>query len=106
MLQKIFENCYEEDYIGILEMIKERVLDIVSDQYGNYVIQHILEYQDDKHKLDILQKLSGRVFELSIHKYSSNVIEKLLNYGSQPIRQIIIDELISTDDKYKYEFLI
>jgi Pumilio-family RNA binding repeat len=74
---------------------------LTKDQFGNYVIQHILEHgkaQEDKNR--IVKSIKGRVIELSNHKFASNVVEKCLEYGSEKDRKDIIDEFmeITEDD--------
>jgi pumilio RNA-binding family len=101
VIQKIFDNCKKEDFQPILDTILDNILSLSQDQYGNYVIQHMIENQDYSKMFKILNDLKGKIFDLCIHKYASNVIEKLLTHGSYKIRQIIIDEIISVDDKIK-----
>ena len=63
------------------EIINNNVLELSKDQYGNYVIQLILEKgirsQDRK---AICQSLLGEARLLSVHKFSSNVVEKCIQY--------------------------
>ncbi len=91
-----------EEYLPIIDIVLQEVYELSQDQYGNYLIQHIIEHQNQKEIRSILNQLKGKIFELSIHKYASNVIEKLLTYGSLNIKQIIIEEIISMDDKIQY----
>ena len=101
VIQKIFEFCPEEDYRFILEELVDRILELSQDQYGNYVIQFIIDRQGGHLMSTIWSDLKGKVFELSIHKYASNVIEKLLTYGSQEIKRDIIKEIINKDDQFR-----
>jgi hypothetical protein len=101
VLQKIFEYCKKEDYKPIIDVVMQNILALSQDQYGNYVIQHIVEHQDQNKMFKILEELKGKIFDLCIHKYASNVIEKLLANGPYKLRQVIIDEIISVDDKIK-----
>ena len=78
------------------------MFELSQHQYGNYVLQHIIEYQNNNERKNILNQLQGRIFELSVHKYASNVIEKLLTHGSQILKDYIIQEIISMDDKIQY----
>ena len=69
------------------------------DQYGNYVIQHILENNKGQKCEEIFKALRGRVYEMSIHKFSSNVIEKCLHFGKNKERNHLIDEVLLREDK-------
>jgi len=78
--------------------VYKRVIDLCQDQFGNYVIQHIIEKMGQGRIDAIYTDLRGKIFELSIHKFASNAIEKCLSYGNQNQRKEIIDEIILKDD--------
>ena len=50
---------------------------ILQDQYGNYVMQHILEHGDVADRSGIIHKLCGQLTTLSQHKYARWGILKL-----------------------------
>ena len=65
------------------------------DQFGNYVVQHVLEYgriQEDKNR--IINAMKGNILEFSNHKFASNVIEKCLNFGLENDRREFIVEIL------------
>jgi mRNA-binding protein PUF3 len=76
----------------------QNILDLCQNQYGNYVIQNIIEKQEIGKIISILEVLKGIIFEFSLHKYGSNVIEKLLIYGNARVRKEIINEVLTRDD--------
>jgi pumilio RNA-binding family len=68
---------------------------LLDDQYGNYVIQHVLQYgrhSDRDSLLDIVTE--GGILSLSKQKFASNVVEKLLKYGNAGQRNAIVRELL------------
>lgn len=44
----------------------------MQDQYGNYVIQFVLEKGHPLDKSDIITQIYGQVLHLSKHKFASN----------------------------------
>ena len=44
VIQRMLEHCKEEQKKPIYREVFERVLDLTKDQYGNYVISHVLEH--------------------------------------------------------------
>lgn len=50
VVQRILENCTDEQCEPILHEIHRTIKSLVTDQYGNYVVQHVLEHgrPDDK----------------------------------------------------------
>ena len=78
--------------------ISKIIIELCQDQYGNYVIQHVLEVKQGENCSEIFETLKGKIFEMSIHKFASNVIEKCLHYGTNEQRENVINEIISKDD--------
>lgn len=70
-------------------------MELSKDQYGNYVIQLILEKgvrsQDRK---GICHSLLGEARLLSVHKFSSNVVEKCIQFCEQEDKDLITKELL------------
>ena len=85
----------------ILKKIYKDVKELSEDQYGNYIIQYILENQNGKNVDSIYEGLKGNIFDFSLHKYASNVVERALNFGNSKQRQNIINEIIEKDNKMK-----
>lgn len=45
----------------------------LQDQYGNYVIQHVLEHGRPEDKSKIVAEVRGKVLALSQHKFARSV---------------------------------
>ena len=84
--------------IKLLNGINKNIIDLCQNQYGNYVIQHLLEKRGGENCPQIYEVLKGRIFDMSIHKFASNVIEKCLHYGTNEQKANLINELLSKDD--------
>lgn len=54
---------------------------MVSDQYGNYVVQYVLELGNLNKNAMIADALKGQVARLSAGKFSANVVEKVLAHS-------------------------
>lgn len=97
VIQRILENCSDRQTRPILDAIFADIHSLIKDQFGNYVIQHILEQgKDPEDKNKIVKSIKGKVIELSNHKFASNVVEKCLEYGSEKDRKEIIDEFLES----------
>jgi len=77
----------------ILKELFHCTISLVQDQYGNYVIQHLLELGRPQDKHEIIKQLRGKIVQLCQHKFASNVIEKSVQFGSHEHRQWLIDEI-------------
>jgi pumilio RNA-binding family len=97
VIQKVLSKFNIKDSKRIVEFLtsKEQFHNLVLDQFGNYLIQTVLElskevkespdkvdqsiqslYEDAR--LTIYAHLHGQIVTLSCHKFASNVIEKVL----------------------------
>eukprot|EP01060_Flectonema_neradi_P008506 TRINITY_DN1607_c2_g1_i1.p1 TRINITY_DN1607_c2_g1~~TRINITY_DN1607_c2_g1_i1.p1 ORF type:complete len:513 (+),score=95.72 TRINITY_DN1607_c2_g1_i1:131-1669(+) len=79
VVQRVLEKCRESPQIvQVLEEILFHVQSLVVDQYGNYVVQHVVKHGHPQYQLAITSKLSGKYGSMATHKFASNVIEKML----------------------------
>lgn len=91
----------------ILNELLSSTQSLVQDQYGNYVIQHVLEHGRSQDKSVIITKMKGQIIVMSQHKFASNVIEKCVQYGSKAERSMIIEEILGNSrnsNKLVYAF--
>ncbi|CAH8332267.1 unnamed protein product [Eruca vesicaria subsp. sativa] len=101
VIQRLMERCSNEHQCQfITEEILESARVLSKDQYGNYVIQHVLEKGTSEERERIVRKLSGHIVQLSLHKFASNVIEKCLEHGGRIERDLIIKEIAGPDESY------
>eukprot|EP00268_Persea_americana_P059224 TRINITY_DN7245_c0_g1_i1.p1 TRINITY_DN7245_c0_g1~~TRINITY_DN7245_c0_g1_i1.p1 ORF type:complete len:811 (-),score=137.71 TRINITY_DN7245_c0_g1_i1:311-2743(-) len=69
---------------------------LAQDDFGNYVVQYILELKIPFATVNFISQFEGNYVHLSTQKFSSNVVEKCLKvFGEEP-RSRIIHELLSS----------
>ncbi|XP_074563125.1 pumilio homolog 1-like [Curcuma longa] len=100
VIQRVLEHCNDQEVQSIMmEEIMESVCNLAQDQYGNYVIQHVLQYGKPEERSDIISKLAGQIVKMSQQKYASNVVEKCLTFGTPEERQILINEILGSTEE-------
>lgn len=100
VIQRVLEHCTDEQkQDGIMEDILRSACNLAQDQYGNYVVQHVLEHGKPHEKSEIMTKLAGQIVQMSQHKFASNVVEKCLEFGGPTERQILISEMLGHTDE-------
>ncbi|KAF8691219.1 hypothetical protein HU200_040339 [Digitaria exilis] len=77
-----------------------------ADQYGNYVVQHLLEHGSPIKRSMMVTEFVGRIVTMSYNKHASNVIDKCLTFGCDRDRQVITNEIISTGGAEHFDDLI
>ncbi|XP_045916598.1 pumilio homolog 2 isoform X8 [Micropterus dolomieu] len=122
VIQRILEHCTQEQTLPILEELHQHSEQLgqkyqgvslemtpktyytvsrdalFKDQYGNYVIQHVLEHGRPEDKSKIVAEVRGKVLVLSQHKFASNVVEKCVIHSSRAERALLIDEVCCQKD--------
>lgn len=98
VLQRILEHCNEDRKYLILDEVMKSHRKLLDDQYGNYVIQHVLQFGRDVDRDSILEIiLESGLLGLSRQKFASNVVEKLLKYGNSNHCRAIVREMLKVN---------
>ncbi|KDN38148.1 ARM repeat-containing protein [Tilletiaria anomala UBC 951] len=75
VLQRVLENCTEEQTRPLLEEVHENLTDLMQDQFGNYVISWMLQSARKRDSERVIESIKGHFVALSKHKFASNVLE-------------------------------
>lgn len=95
MIQKKFEEKKEEFMAKFYEKIKNNLIDILCDQFGNYVIQKFVECLADKSYISkIIEKIKPKLYYISTHSYGTRAFQKLLDYISNEQDYEVIKEFL------------
>lgn len=116
-IQKCIEKASTAKRTILINKITKNTMKLISDQNGNYVLLHILQFNKDENDIrSIVSKIKneGNIKVLAKQKYSANIIEKCLEmntnadiqaeiinlFCSKPvIRDIISDSLFGSNSK-------
>ena len=73
----------------IKKIIYDNAMNLIVHQYGNYVIQTIVENWDDNELEDILNLYKNKYIYLSKQKFSSNAVERILKKNKKNLENYI-----------------
>ncbi|XP_048565109.1 pumilio homolog 1-like [Triticum urartu] len=100
VIQRVLEHCTDTNTQQIvMDEILQSVCMLAQDQYGNYVIQHVMQHGKPHERSFIIEKLAGQIIQMSQQKFASNVVEKCLTFGGPSEREVIINEMLGTTDE-------
>ncbi|KAE9615041.1 hypothetical protein Lal_00048068 [Lupinus albus] len=100
VIQRVLEYCHDPKTQQIMmDQILQSVRMLAQDQYGNYVVQHVLEHGKPHERTAIINELTGEIVQMSQQKFASNVIEKCLSFGTPAERQAIVDEMLASTNE-------
>lgn len=95
VLQRILEHCVEPQKTDVLDALQLCHKTLLDDQYGNYVIQHVLQHGRVSDRQSLLQIIvASGILTLSRQKFASNVVEKLLKYGTPGQRNRVVAAML------------
>ena len=89
----MLEYCTEKDQTAVLAELHACAQTLITDQYGNYVMQHVIEHGKPEDQAKIIDLVTAQLLHLSKHKFASNVVEKTIQFGSDQQRRAIVAEL-------------
>ena len=105
----IFENCFliatKNQKDKVINSIIKDISNLINDEFGNYIIQLLVSFNDKKYNKIIFDYYKENLVELSCKKFSSNVIDRaiipncenslsLIDYmiKNDLIKELIIDQ--------------
>lgn len=73
------------------EIITKKILELSTHQYGNYLIQFLLNYSDIELQELIVECIKNNLIFMTKHKYASYVVEKSIREADDVFIYIILD---------------
>jgi mRNA-binding protein PUF3 len=99
VIQRVLEHCDESSKRSVLAELHACGSTLISDQYGNYVTQHIIEYGFPEDRARVIGLVTQNLLVFSKHKFASNVVERCLVFGTAEQRRGIMLELIKKTER-------
>ncbi|KAJ1336780.1 hypothetical protein BSLG_006883 [Batrachochytrium salamandrivorans] len=78
----------------IIQEIFSVTAGLAKGQWGNWVIQHIIENGSPEQRSHVLEVVSQNVFELSTDQFASKVVEKCIKLASKNEAHFLIEKII------------
>ncbi|KIJ44073.1 hypothetical protein M422DRAFT_30606 [Sphaerobolus stellatus SS14] len=95
VLQRCFEHLNDEQKRPLLDELHKYTINLMQDQFGNYVVQFVLQKGRPDDRTLIISKLRGQMLHMARHKFASNVCEKALEGADPETRKTLIQELMT-----------
>jgi len=77
-IQQKLETVGLDELTAALDEVLPRILNLVTDVFGNYVVQKFLDHGKLDHRLKIAGMLQGNVLSMSLQMYGCRVVQKAL----------------------------
>lgn len=112
VVQNLFESAEDDEKQDCVEEILDRLGECVTNQWGVWVAQHIIEYGSDEHRKVAFEKLLADAAVLSLSQYGQKAVMTALKKRDEGFVRGYIDRLCGTcgacpkaaiDDKERLE---
>jgi len=89
VVERLLEHCQPEQVGSLVEDLLEYGSELCSDQYGNFVVQHVLEYGCDDHKHRMSQIVAEQIVSIPGDYHGCSVVSAALKH-SLPDDQVLV----------------
>ena len=104
VIQKCIEAGNESQKEKLFSLSNSHCEELISDQFGNYVIQYVVLLNIDIINKYVVNVIMNNLLILCKEKYASNVIEKFL-YNKSSYSKIVIDTIVK-DESLLHELIL
>ena len=98
LLQEKLEKYGQDEKQAVFVEVRQAFALLVSDVFGNFVIQKLLEVGSKEQKRALAGCCLGRVVELSTHAYACRVIQKILECCEIDQKSMVVQEFSTNLD--------
>lgn len=72
------EEASDVEKADVFSEIEPSATQLMSDLFGNYVIQKFFEFGNQEQIMTLIRKMEGQVVALSFHTYGCRVVQKAI----------------------------
>lgn len=97
VIQRMLEHWDRELKAPLLDELMTYAEQLAKDQYGNYVLQHVLQHTRI-HSSAIIRSVAENMLPFSKHKFASNVVERCFSTADVGQRDCLLDAVIGNQE--------
>ena len=101
VLQRCIDHATGIQKARLIDQITNSAFQLVQDPFGNYVLQYIVDLQEECFTNPLCLAFDGQIATLSKQKFSSNVIEKCLRGAEKHVTRVMIEEMMRGNELEK-----
>eukprot|EP01137_Pigoraptor_chileana_P011922 Opistho-2@63548 len=85
-LQRKLEEQNERVVQAIFDEVVEHIVELMTDPFGNYLCQKLVEFCDDEQRTTIVLRTSAELVSISLNMHGTRAAQKLIECISQPVQ--------------------
>lgn len=98
VLQRCIDHATGIQKAKLISQITANAFHLVQDPFGNYVLQYIVDLQEECFTNPLCHAFRGQIPSLSKQKFSSNVIEKCIRGAETSVTRMMIEEMLNANE--------
>lgn len=98
-LQQKLKNAPSGIQAEILAAITEKGIALMSHRFGNFVVQHAIEYCSPEQTQSLIARMESNVVRLAMDQYGTHVVQCALLKINDELRKRLIDVLLNSVEK-------
>ena len=106
VVQRLFDKYSVDTLSSLVDDVVLKAVDLSKNQYGNYVVQKVLESGKGDLVTKIVERLRGHYYPFSMHKFASNVMEKCIRHAMPREQMMIFTEIIGTEGNWETDRIL
>ena len=93
-LQKQLENRVPEQVHMIWLETNQHVIELMTDPFGNYLCQKLLEYCNDEERTVLIQNAAADMVRIALNQHGTRALQKMIEFVSTPEQVSLIIEAL------------
>ncbi|KAI1825724.1 ARM repeat-containing protein [Xylaria intraflava] len=93
-LQKQLENRVPEQVHMIWMETNQHVVELMTDPFGNYLCQKLLEYCNDEERTVLIQNAAKDMVRIALNQHGTRALQKMIEFVTTPTHVRIIIEAL------------
>lgn len=83
-LQKKLEDGDKQDLQMIFDEVYDHVVELMTDPFGNYLCQKLVEYCNDTQKMSLIRAVSTDIVSINMNMHGTRAVQKLIECLANP----------------------
>ncbi|KAK3304344.1 armadillo-type protein [Chaetomium strumarium] len=93
-LQKQLENRIPEQIHMIWLETNQHVVELMTDPFGNYLCQKLLEYCNDDERTVLIQNAASDMVRIALNQHGTRALQKMIEHVTTPVQINLIVEAL------------
>ncbi|KAI1405501.1 ARM repeat-containing protein [Hypoxylon fuscum] len=93
-LQKHLENRIPEEIHQIWLETNQHIVGLMTDPFGNYLCQKLLEYCDDNERTALIRNSMHEMITIALNQHGTRALQKMIEFVSTPIHVQLITQAL------------